>query len=306
MRRIALVGSVLALIAGCGGAGARVDALDAKLRAQQERDAAVEARLQALEARLDRLASALSDPAEGAAVAADSTEERIDELEARIAALDTQVRRPPRLTPDGRTAFSIAVEDSPQQGPSAAPVTIVMGFEFACPYCEKVRTTLDELRQRYGSKLRIVYKHFIVHPQVATDAALAACAAHRQKKFFEMHDLLWKRAFASRTYSPAFIRDLAREIGLDMARYDVDIGPTCRTIVDRDQRALSAIGMRGTPCFYINGRYLSGAQPTATFSAIIDEELAKAEAAAKQGIKPAKYYETIVRDGQKSFDATPP
>jgi protein-disulfide isomerase len=311
MKRAALVWSVVVALSGsgCGGA-ARVDALDAQLRSQHDaaarHDADVDARLQALEARLDRLAKALPEAAEGSVGGARSTEERLADLDARLNDLDTRVRRPPpkpHAAPDGSTVFSIAVGDSPQQGPAKAAVTIVMGFEFACPYCEKVRATLDELRQRYGSKLRIVYKTFIVHPQVATDASLAACAAHRQKKFFEMHDVIWSKAFPSRHLDAAYMRELAAGLGLDMGRYDTDIGPTCRSVIDADQAALAAIGQRGTPTFYINGRYLSGAQPIEVFAAIIDEELAKAEAAFKRGTKPAKYYEGIVRDGKKTYDA---
>ena len=36
---------------------------------------------------------------------------------------------------------------------------------------------MDELRKKYGNDLRIVYKQFVVHPQVATAGALAFCAA---------------------------------------------------------------------------------------------------------------------------------
>jgi protein-disulfide isomerase len=120
-----------------------------------------------------------------------------------------------------------------------------------------------------------------------------------------MHDLLWSKAFAARTFDAAHMRELAREAGLELGRYDADIGATCRDIIARDQQALSAIGQRGTPGFFINGRFLSGAQPVETFAAVIDEELAKAEAAYKRGIKPATYYDTIVRDGKKRYDPPP-
>ena len=59
------------------------------------------------------------------------------------------------------------------------------------------------------------------------------------------------------------------------------------------------MGVTGTPAFFINGRFLSGAQPFPAFQALIDEELKKAKAA---GIAQAEYYQKAVVDkGAKSL-----
>src|SRR5690606_2182796 len=99
---------------------------------------------------------------------------------ARGAAPPQQAQRP---RPEPTTVYSVPVEGSPYKGPEHAKVTIVKAFEFACPYCEKVRPTLNGLQEKYGKDIKIVYKHLIVHPQVATTPALAACAGHRQGKY---------------------------------------------------------------------------------------------------------------------------
>ncbi len=66
-----------------------------------------------------------------------------------------------------------------------------------------------------------------------------------------------------------------------------------------DQRTAVALGARGTPAFFINGRYLSGAQPFPAFDALVQEELKKAKAS---GIAKAEYYnKAIVGKGQKKM-----
>jgi protein-disulfide isomerase len=43
--------------------------------------------------------------------------------------------------------------------------------------------------------------------------------------------------------------------------------------VQRDVQEGADLGITGTPAFFINGRFLSGAQPLETFTRMIDEEL---------------------------------
>lgn len=95
---------------------------------------------------------------------------------------------------------------------------------------------------------------------------------------------------------------LAQGLGLNMNKFKADMaGDLCKNDLAKDQAALSAVGTRGTPAFYINGRFLSGAQPIDRFKALIDEELKKAEAAVNAGTKPDQYYqEFVVNKGKKS------
>ena len=140
-------------------------------------------------------------------------------------------------------------------------------------------------------------RQFIVHPQHATYPAQAACAAHRQGKFWDLDRLLGEETCAKREFEPAKIDALAARVGLDLARYQADV-VACQRDVARDQADLGKFGVAATPAFFINGRFLSGAQPFASFAALIDDELAKAEAAVKRGVKPGKYYEQeIVQKG---------
>jgi protein-disulfide isomerase len=117
-----------------------------------------------------------------------------------------------------------------------------------------------------------------------------------------MHDMLFANA---RALEDADLEKYAQEIKLDMGRWKKDLGnPKYQQIVDRDQALAGQLGANGTPAFFINGRFLSGAQPIENFKALIDEELGKAETLVKNGTKPGQVYAAIIEKGQTR--AAPP
>ena len=130
-----------------------------------------------------------------------------------------------------------------------------------------------------------------MHPQVATLPAQAACAANLQGKFMTMTDLIWEKAYkANRNFAAENLDALAKEAGLNMDKYKADLAGECPKIVQQEQASLAAVGVRGTPAFYINGRFLSGARPIDQFKTLIDEELKKAEDAIAAGKATAGTY----------------
>ncbi|MEE9384763.1 MAG: DsbA family protein [Nannocystaceae bacterium] len=171
-----------------------------------------------------------------------------------------------RPRPDADTAYKVPIGNSPYVGPKYAKVTIVKAFEYACPFSERVGATLDQLRKLYGNDLRIVYKHFVVHRRTAIDPALASCAAARQGKFREMDKLIWEKGYnAGRNLKAENMEKLAKEVGLNMAKYKAAIDGACQQTIKNDHADMSKLGVSGTPAFFINGRFLSGARPIEHF-----------------------------------------
>src|SRR5690606_2907510 len=80
-------------------------------------------------------------------------------------------------------------------GPKTAPVTIIKAFDFACPYCQRTSPIMDDLVKEYAGKVRVVYMDLVVHPQSATKAHLATCAAAKQGKYKEYKNAVWDKAF---------------------------------------------------------------------------------------------------------------
>lgn len=144
----------------------------------------------------------------------------------------------------------------------------------------------------------------MVHPQVATIPALAACAANLQGKFGPMDRLIWEKGYnAGRNLSEENMVKLAGEVGLDLARFRTDLnGEECKRNLKQNEQELRALGVHATPGFFINGRFLSGAQPIENFKRLIDEELRKANEAIQRGVKVDDYYiEAVLRPGKKSI-----
>jgi protein-disulfide isomerase len=168
----------------------------------------------------------------------------------------------------------------------------------------KVGPTLDQLLKDYPKDVRVVYKHFVVHPQQATIPALAACAADKQGKFHQMYQAIWEKGFsANRNLSQENMDKLAGEVGLNMNKYKADMDGDCKKIIRDDQTQMAQVGVGGTPAFFINGRFLSGARPVEQFKALVDEELKKAnERIGKEGTTAANYYQKwVLEKGKKSL-----
>lgn len=170
--------------------------------------------------------------------------------------------------------------ETPTLGPVTAPVTIVEFSDFECPFCHKVQDTVNQLRQRYGNRVRWAYKHYPLefHPK-APPAAYASYAAHKQGKFWEFSKQVWAR---QNYLSDDLYTDIAKTLKLDMAKFNADrAGPAAKKVVEADMADGTKVGVRGTPFFLINGTPVSGAQPPEAFVQVIEAELTKAETAKK-------------------------
>ncbi len=121
--------------------------------------------------------------------------------------------------------------------------------------------------------MQIVFKHLpLAFHSKARAAHNAAEAAHLQGKFWEMHDKIFT---TQREMSPAKYLEYAAELGLDLEQFKKDLkSDKVKTRIDEDYRAAATLGVTGTPAFFINGRFLSGAKPMAAFKSLIDQELA--------------------------------
>jgi protein-disulfide isomerase len=180
--------------------------------------------------------------------------------------------RPQR--PDPGERHEVSLDGAPVRGPEDAKVTIVEFGDFQCPFCTRVNTTLQQIRKEYPDDVKLVFKHLPlrIHPQ-APGAHAAAEAAHRQGRFWEMHD----KIFANQSdLAPETFVAYAQQIGLDVEAFQKDVASAdVKKRVDADTQEAQKLGVSGTPAFFINGKYLAGAQPLEAFKQRIDEELDK-------------------------------
>ncbi|HEY4238386.1 MAG TPA: thioredoxin domain-containing protein [Kofleriaceae bacterium] len=220
---------------------------------------------------------------------------------------DAQEREEP--APDAIFAVDISndIKMGQVEGPANAEVTIIKAFDFACPYCRRVSGTMDELVKDYNGKVRVVYKNLVVHPQVATPAHLASCAAAKQGKYAEFKDAVWVKGFDAYAAArdPSKLNadnmiEIAKGIGLDTAKLKADMdGKECKDFVDADMKELEKFKVNSTPTFFINGTHVGGALPKEEFKKIIDEKIKLAEAS---GVPAGDYYDKeVMGKGEKQF-----
>jgi protein-disulfide isomerase len=169
----------------------------------------------------------------------------------------------------------VSADDDPFKGPANAPVTIIEFSDFQCPFCSRVNPTLARLRDRFGDSIRIVFRDLPIlqiHPQAAKASEAASCA-NDQKKFWEMHDLLFAN---QQRLDVESLKQHAATLGLDAAAFATCLDSGKYTSDwQKDSADAAAAGVQSTPAFFINGRPVVGAQPYEQFADIVAEELGR-------------------------------
>src|SRR5262245_56178675 len=158
------------------------------------------------------------------------------------------------------------------RGPSAAPVTIVEFSDYECPYCKRAQAVLVQLLAEYPGQIRLVFKDFPLdfHPGARPAAEAARCAG-ASGRFWEYHDLLF---VAQPAFSRQDLVSYARRLDLDPVAFAACLdGGQFRPLVQRDLDEGRALGVRGTPTFFVNGLRLVGAQPIENFRESVEQAL---------------------------------
>ncbi len=170
------------------------------------------------------------------------------------------------------TRYRVEVGDSPFRGPKDAKVTIIEFTDFQCPFCSRVQPTLKKILEKYPQDVRKVFKqHPLAFHKDAPLAAEASLAAGAQGKFWEMKEILFNN---QKKLKEDNLVEYAHNMGLDVEKFKADLRDhTYKEQVDRETQQAINLGATGTPAFFINGRYLSGAKSLEIFTKLIDEEL---------------------------------
>jgi len=206
---------------------------------------------------------------------------------------------------DPNAVYKVPVGDASTKGPASAKVTIIEFSDFQCPFCSRVGPTLKKIEETYGKDVRVAFKHnplpFHSDAPLASESALAA---GEQGKFWEMHDKLFEN---QKSLKREELEKYAGELGLDMTRFKaaLDSGKF-KAQIEADKKLAAALGARGTPSFFVNGRAIKGAQPFEKFQALIDEEIKKADALLAKGVKAESLYAELTKNGLTEAPAPAP
>lgn len=157
-------------------------------------------------------------------------------------------------------------------GPLNAPVTIVVFSDFQCPFCAKLNPILKQVRDKYPTKVKFVYKFFpltSIH-KLSLQSAIAAQAAARQGKFWEYHDALLA---SYNDLSEAKFVDIAQQLGLNMERFARERkDPRFVNVIRKDIREAREHQINSVPTAFVNGRKVTR-RTLENFERMINAEL---------------------------------
>ncbi len=174
---------------------------------------------------------------------------------------------------DALTVREIPIEGRPTYGNERAPVAVVVFADFQCPHCKLEAPGLRKAVQQYRGQAKLAFKHFplsTMHTR-AEAAARATEAAHMQGKFWEMHDLVFEN---QTTLEDPDLRRFAKQIGLDMAKFDAAYNAKKgQQLVEDDRIEGEKLEITGTPAVFVNGRYMNPYLFGGTITGWIDDAL---------------------------------
>ena len=248
-----------------------------------------------------------SDPEDAATVevaAGDDLEEDGTDGPADIIWIDDGVAPPsapePLGRPDPAAIYRVPLGESASRGRDTALVTIVEFCGFHEPYSARLQTRLQEIRERWGREIRIVFKH-LPHPDMrdgmaASEAAIEVQAQLGDASFFRYHDTLfehWREV--NRANLERWAAGLRR---IDMARFRAALdNHVHRQTVEADQQLARSLGLTSPPNVFINGRRVAGIQPFDRYESVITEELARAREQRASGTPRSGLYAALIADG---------
>ncbi len=174
--------------------------------------------------------------------------------------------------------YDIDITDAYYMGKEDAIVTLIVFSDFQCPYCTKAYAILEPLAKEFSKELKIVMMHnpLAMHPD-AEDLAIAAEAAGRQGKYFEMTSLLFRK---KGKYSVERMAELAKQLGIDTDKFKKDMQDEeviKRVFADKEQAKANHI--TGTPTMILNKRMIKKKYTYQFFQNLIRNEIKKVKAA---------------------------
>ncbi len=180
------------------------------------------------------------------------------------------------LKKPNRPVFEVEVGNAPFMGDKDAKVTIVEFSDFQCPFCARGAAVTNEIKKKYGDKVKIAFKNFpLPFHNHARAAAMAGLCVHEQnpKAFWKMHDLMFED---QQGLDQEGLKSKARQVGAKIEQFE-----ECMTTekfadqINSEVEQGTSVGVKSTPTFFVNGMVITGAQAIEVFSELIDQELGK-------------------------------
>ncbi|MBD3262744.1 MAG: thioredoxin domain-containing protein [Candidatus Altiarchaeales archaeon] len=175
-----------------------------------------------------------------------------------------------------------AVNAPKPSGDSGVKVTVFSDFQ--CPYCSRAVPVIKGIREEYGRRVEVEFRHFpLKFHENAVKSAQASECAREQGRFWDYHDLLFEN---QNNLEDSALKDYAKKLGLDVNRFNLCLDDGLKAgKVSSDYELGRSLGVTGTPTFFVGEEKIVGAQPVEVFVEVIDSQLNGSEEVVDEGIQ---------------------
>jgi protein-disulfide isomerase len=140
-------------------------------------------------------------------------------------------------------------------------VTVVEFLDFECESCAAMYPYVEQVREKYAGQINVAVRYFpIPSHRNAENSAVAVEAAAQQGQMQAMYSRMYETQIEwgeKQTSEVDRFRGFAEELGLDMAAFDAAVAdPATLERVISDRAEGTALGVTGTPTFFVNGKML--------------------------------------------------
>jgi protein-disulfide isomerase len=165
-------------------------------------------------------------------------------------------------------------DHSPIIGIAEAPVTIVEFFDPACEACRAFYPIVKQILARHPSDVRLVLRYAPLHD--GSDHVVRMLEAARLQGVFEpvLESLLRAQQSWAMHGNPEIdvAWEAARDAGLNVERAKQEISlPAIEAVLKQDIADLTALKIRATPTFFVNGQPLQSFGPRQLYEAVLNE-----------------------------------
>lgn len=177
----------------------------------------------------------------------------------------------------GKLADAVTAADWTAGSPSAK-VQLVEYGDFQCPACAFYATWVTQLREEFGDKIGVTFRHFPLR-QIHANAQLAsqvAEAAGLQGKFWLAADAIYagQKTWSEQIAARGTLLDLVRSTGVNMAKLEADLdSEIVKNKIEQHYQSGVRSGVEGTPTFYLNGEKIKNPQTYDDFKKLITDAL---------------------------------
>ncbi len=194
----------------------------------------------------------------------------LEQIDKVVAELKAEEAKNQPIT--GELLAALHAPNAPSFGPADAKVTVVEFSDFQCPYCARAAQVARDLKKKYPTQVRFVFRQYpLSFHQNAQKASEAALAANAQGKFWAYHDKLFENQQA---LGLTDLKRYAADVGLNAAAVDSALESSqYAEAVKADVALGDKVYVQGTPTLFVNGKRVH--EPSlAGVSQLIDAELA--------------------------------